>query len=105
MTSPGAPMHLADGHLLLRADQMTGLLRHVAAVWLQATDTGEADFDPETVLSLATGLMEIADQIDVECIALMPLRSENGEDVESGEADEVGKDAAGGEGPADGTHD
>ncbi|GHG10497.1 DUF6213 family protein [Streptomyces filamentosus] len=69
--SPGFLL-LANGRLLVPADEMTGLLRHVAAVWLQATDRGEADHDPATVLALATSLMEVADLIDAECIALLP---------------------------------
>ncbi|WP_406864505.1 DUF6213 family protein [Streptomyces sp. HUAS MG47] len=81
MTSRGPFMHLEDDHLLIRADQMTGLLRHVAAVWLHTTESGAVERDPATVLDLATGLMEIADQIDVECIALMPLRDADGEDA------------------------
>ncbi|MFI8824764.1 DUF6213 family protein [Streptomyces sp. NPDC053431] len=90
-TTPSAFIILAGGHLLVRADQMTGMLRHVAAVWLQATDTGAADYDPATVLTLATQLMEVADEIDAECIALMPPHDEDpsedgGDGAEDGEA-------------------
>ncbi|MFF9193957.1 DUF6213 family protein [Streptomyces sp. NPDC014779] len=91
MTSTPSYILLAGGHLLVRADQMTGLLRHVAAVWLQATDRGEADYDPETVLALATGLMEVADQIDAECIALLPPK-----DGVEGDGDGGGEEDAGG---------
>ncbi|MFF5970351.1 DUF6213 family protein [Streptomyces sp. NPDC012769] len=85
MNAPTSFIVLADGHLLVPADQMTGLLRRVAAGWLQATDQGYEDHDPATVLSLATGLMEIADQIDAECIGLMPLSEADAEsDADSG---------------------
>ncbi|MET8508715.1 DUF6213 family protein [Streptomyces sp. NPDC004787] len=101
MTSTPSYILLAGGHLLVRADQMTGLLRHVAAVWLQATDRGEADYDPETVLALATGLMEVADQIDAECIALLPAKDGvegGGDGGGEGDADGVGG-VEGGDGP------
>ncbi|XIE81269.1 DUF6213 family protein [Streptomyces sp. SBR177] len=99
MTSTPSYILLAGGHLLVRADQMTGLLRHVAAVWLQATDRGEADYDPETVLALATGLMEVADQIDAECIALLPPK--DGVEGDGGGEEDAGgvEGGAGGDGP------
>ncbi|MFG2873580.1 DUF6213 family protein [Streptomyces sp. NPDC048337] len=70
-----APLALGD-QLLIPADHLTGLLRRLAAEWLQATDAGETDLDPRTVEALARALSEVADQIDVECIAFMPLRKE-----------------------------
>ncbi|MFC9294127.1 DUF6213 family protein [Streptomyces sp. NPDC057011] len=68
-----APLALGD-RLLIPADHLTGLLRRLAAQWLQATDAGETDLDPRTVEALAGALSEVADQIDVECIGFMPLR-------------------------------
>lgn len=69
----------SDGRLLIPADRVTGLLRGVAAGWLQSTDSGETNLDTRTTLTLAQLLSELADQIDVECIAFMPVR-----DMESG---------------------
>ncbi|MEV6954655.1 DUF6213 family protein [Streptomyces sp. NPDC051183] len=63
-----------DGHLLVPADEVSDLLRLIAARWVRATDAGETDLDPETVEVLAGALAEVADQIDVECIAFVPLR-------------------------------
>ncbi|MER7520315.1 DUF6213 family protein [Streptomyces sp. NPDC126499] len=109
MNAPTSFIVLADGHLLVPADQMTGLLRRVAAGWLQATDQGYEEHDPATVLALATGLMEIADQIDAECIGLMPLtegqEGQTGADLDGRGADGAdGGDVAGGDagGRADG---
>ncbi|MGW0362961.1 DUF6213 family protein [Streptomyces sp. NPDC002990] len=62
------------GHLLVPADQVTGLLRRLAGEWLRTTD--ETDLDPETVLALAGVLNVLADQLDVECIAFMPTQTE-----------------------------
>ncbi|MET9957085.1 DUF6213 family protein [Streptomyces sp. NPDC006339] len=104
MNAPTSFIVLADGHLLVPADQMTGLLRQVAAGWLQATDQGYEDHDPATVLSLATGLMEIADQIDAECIGLMPMT--DGDEEGTGEAlgaAYAGPDAAPDDGPDPGS--
>ncbi|WP_370416356.1 DUF6213 family protein [Streptomyces fradiae] len=88
MTASSPFLLLSGGHLLVRADQMTALLRHVAAVWLQATDRGETDYDPATVLALANGLMEVADQIDAECIALLPPKDEEEEDDDAEDAED-----------------
>ncbi|GAA3387455.1 DUF6213 family protein [Streptomyces roseoviridis] len=100
MNAPTSFIVLADGHLLVPADQMTGLLRRVAAGWLQATDQGYEDHDPATVLSLATGLMEIADQIDAECIGLMPLSEDEDADADEGAGEGPGEEEAGGTGGA-----
>ncbi|MCX2180574.1 hypothetical protein KV205_08555 [Streptomyces sp. SKN60] len=97
MTASSPFLLLSGGHLLVRADQMTALLRHVAAVWLQATDRGETDYDPATVLTLANGLMEVADQIDAECIALLPPKDVEPKAVEEDDAE----DAEGAEGDAE----
>ncbi|MFE9629690.1 DUF6213 family protein [Streptomyces sp. NPDC006463] len=60
----------ADGVLLIPAGQVTELLRRLSADWLYSTDSGEMRGDPQTVLDLAGVLDQLADQIDVECIAL-----------------------------------
>jgi hypothetical protein len=79
MSASASFVLLADGHLLIPADEVTSLLRSVAAGWLESTDTaGDPGLEPETVLALAGALAEIADKIDAECIALMPVRKEHG---------------------------
>ncbi|MGR4880198.1 DUF6213 family protein [Streptomyces sp. LARHCF249] len=67
---------LPGGRLLIPADEVTSLLRHLASGWLHSVYTGETELDPGTTLGLATVLMELADQIDVECIAFMPVEDE-----------------------------
>jgi len=54
-----------DGALYVPAEQVTALLRHLAAQW-----QAHPAHDPGTVGQLAAQVREIADQIDVECIAL-----------------------------------
>ncbi|MCJ1678486.1 DUF6213 family protein [Streptomyces sp. APSN-46.1] len=72
---------LPGGRLLIPADEVTALLRHLASGWLRSVSEGEIELDPGTTLGLAGVLMELADQIDVECIAFMPVRNEDeGED-------------------------
>ncbi|MEU9304786.1 DUF6213 family protein [Streptomyces sp. NPDC048269] len=78
MNAPVPLVWVVGGHLLMPAEQVTSLLRRLAAGWLQSTDAGEADLDPGTVMALAGALSEVADQIDVECIAFMPVRSAQG---------------------------
>ncbi|MFG2982274.1 DUF6213 family protein [Streptomyces sp. NPDC048258] len=75
MNAPVPLVWVVGGHLLMPAEQVTALMRRLAAGWLQSTDAGETDLDPGTVMALAEVLSEIADQIDVECIAFMPARS------------------------------
>lgn len=65
-----------SGQLLIPADQVTCLLRRLAAGWLHAVYESEAPLDPPTTLGLANVLAELADQIDAECIAFLPVRSE-----------------------------
>ncbi|WP_405981890.1 DUF6213 family protein [Streptomyces sp. NBC_00158] len=60
-----------DGRVLIPAEEVTGLLRHLAGEWLYAVYQGEAELDPKTTLGLAGVLMAFADQIDVECIAYL----------------------------------
>ncbi|MFH7594233.1 DUF6213 family protein [Streptomyces racemochromogenes] len=64
---------VADGGLLIPADEVTALLRRLAGGWLQSVYDEETDLDPGTTLGLAGVLVELADQIDAECIGFMPL--------------------------------
>ncbi|MFD7554318.1 DUF6213 family protein [Streptomyces sp. NPDC059835] len=68
----------SGGPLLIPADEVTDLLRRVAVGWLQAETGDGTDLDPRTMHALAAVLCELADQIDVECIGLMPARVEVG---------------------------
>ncbi|MGR4881116.1 DUF6213 family protein [Streptomyces sp. LARHCF249] len=65
-----------SGQLLIPADQVTSLLRRLAVGWLHAVYESEAQLDPPTTLGLAAMLAELADRIDAECIAFLPVRSE-----------------------------
>lgn len=69
---------LSDGHLLVPADQVTNLLRRLTAEWTQSAEAAGSELDPSTVLALTEALRQTADKIDIECIALMPLRDEGG---------------------------
>ncbi|MFD3536383.1 DUF6213 family protein [Streptomyces sp. NPDC058664] len=69
-------VYASRGELLIPATKVTGLLRRIAAGWLRSTETGETDLDPETVVALVRQLSELADQIDVECIAVRRPASE-----------------------------
>lgn len=64
---------VAGGGLLIPADEVTALLRRLAGGWLESVYDGGTDLDPGTTLGLADALVELADQIDVECIGFMPL--------------------------------
>lgn len=68
-----------SGRLLIPADQLTSLLRRLAADWLHVVHEGEAALDPPTTLGLAGVLVDLADQIDAECIAFLPVRDEDEE--------------------------
>ncbi|MEU6215554.1 DUF6213 family protein [Streptomyces sp. JL4002] len=57
-----------DGMLLIPAEHVTTLLRHLAADWVDSTERGELHGDPQTARDLSGVLAELADQIDVECI-------------------------------------
>ncbi|MEU6312830.1 DUF6213 family protein [Streptomyces sp. NPDC047014] len=59
-----------DGVLLIPADQVTTLLRSLAADWVESTECGTSRGDPQTARDLSGVLAELADQIDVECIGL-----------------------------------
>ncbi|MBX9424298.1 MULTISPECIES: DUF6213 family protein [Streptomyces] len=63
-------VYASRGELLIPAMKVTGLLRRVAAGWLRSTQAGGTDLDPTTALTLARQLSDLADQIDVECIAV-----------------------------------
>ncbi|MEW5656594.1 DUF6213 family protein [Streptomyces cinereoruber] len=89
---------LPDGHLVLPADEVTGLLRHLAAGWLESTGEDDLDLAPETVVALAGALTEVADRIDVECIALAPHGDEDPFDQERPFVDGSGEEDPPGEG-------
>ncbi|MEU8518063.1 DUF6213 family protein [Streptomyces sp. NBC_01216] len=76
---------VSDGHLLFPADEVTGLLRHIAADWREAVGTPDSGLDPETTLVLAGTLAQLADKVDAECIGLMPAGDE-----QAGRSDEPG---------------
>ncbi|MFF1507147.1 DUF6213 family protein [Streptomyces sp. NPDC058326] len=63
-------IYASRGELMIPATKVTGLLRRIGAGWLRSTEAGETDLDPETVLALVRRLSDLADQIDVECIAV-----------------------------------
>lgn len=91
MNAPESFVLLSEGHLLLPADQVTDLLRGLASGWLESAETGQpGGLHEETVLALAGVLMEIADQVDAECIALLPLTEEHEVPTEDTRADRGG---------------
>ncbi len=92
---------LPDGHLVLPADEVTGLLRHLAAGWLESTGEDDLDLAPETVVALAGALTEVADRIDVECIALAPRGDEDPFDQERPFTDGSGEEEAPDDAPFD----
>ncbi|UQX04246.1 DUF6213 family protein [Streptomyces sp. RerS4] len=59
----------SQGGPLIPADEVTTLLRQIAADWLDALETDPAEADPRTVRELSGVLQRLADGIDVECIA------------------------------------
>ncbi|THA31876.1 DUF6213 family protein [Streptomyces sp. A1547] len=58
-----------DGITLIPADRVTALLRTLAVDWMNSADVDDPAVDRQTVDSLAGVLDELADSIDVECIA------------------------------------
>ncbi|GHE63834.1 hypothetical protein CP980_33180 [Streptomyces vinaceus] len=58
-----------DGVPLIPADRVTALLRAIAVDWMNAGDDADPAVDRQTVDGLAGVLDELADSIDVECIA------------------------------------
>ncbi|MEU6237710.1 DUF6213 family protein [Kitasatospora sp. NPDC047058] len=70
MTKWSVPLISTTGdHLLVPADQVTRLFRQLAADWQGAADQDRTGLDPETLQVLAGVLTDLADRIDVECIA------------------------------------
>ncbi|MDX2296802.1 MULTISPECIES: DUF6213 family protein [Streptomyces] len=69
-------LRLPDGHLLLPADEVTELLRRLAALWIESAEAEDSELAPDTVAALVGALTEVADNIDAECIALMPARED-----------------------------
>ncbi|MFE2164014.1 DUF6213 family protein [Streptomyces sp. NPDC059447] len=65
----------SGGSLLIPAEEVTDPLRRAAVGWLRSETEGDTDLDPQTLRAPAGVLCEPADQIDVECIAFMPIRS------------------------------
>jgi hypothetical protein len=59
---------LVDGTLLVPAESLSGLVREVAAEVSGWEDEGP---DPATVQAVERMLQSLADQIDVDCIALV----------------------------------
>jgi hypothetical protein len=58
----------AEGELYVPAQQVTGLLRRLAGHWRTWGEETDA-LDTMTVHALVDELLEVADQLDVECIA------------------------------------
>ncbi|MER7536991.1 DUF6213 family protein [Streptomyces sp. NPDC097704] len=69
-------VHVPGGPLLLPADEVTLLLRHLAEHWRESAEAYDSGLEPETVEALVGALTEVADRIDAECIGLMPLTRE-----------------------------
>ncbi|MFD3331484.1 DUF6213 family protein [Streptomyces sp. NPDC058700] len=69
-------VYASRGELLIPATKVTGLLRRVAAGWLRSARAGDTELDTTTALALARQLSDLADQIDVECIAVRRPASE-----------------------------
>ncbi|MFJ9448242.1 DUF6213 family protein [Kitasatospora sp. NPDC101235] len=58
-----------DGTLVVPADFVTGLLRGIATTWQEWADRDLPGMDPVTATGLSAVLADLADQLDVECIA------------------------------------
>ncbi|MFE6223153.1 MULTISPECIES: DUF6213 family protein [unclassified Streptomyces] len=71
-------LRLPDGHLLLPASEVTDLLRYLAALWVESAEADDSDLEPATVAALVGALSEVADNIDAECIALLPVKEDEG---------------------------
>ncbi|GAA2984313.1 hypothetical protein GCM10010519_18450 [Streptomyces lactacystinicus] len=64
------PVHRdQDGALVVPADFVTGLLRGIAATWQEWAHQDVPGMDPVTTTGLSAVLADLADQLDVECIA------------------------------------
>ncbi|MBT2450857.1 hypothetical protein J7F03_28040 [Streptomyces sp. ISL-43] len=82
MNTPVPLISTTSGRLLVPAEQVTSLLRRLVVSWLHSVYEGGAELDPATTLGLAKVTLELADQIDAECIAFLPVRGEGVEGVE-----------------------
>ncbi|MFI6158189.1 DUF6213 family protein [Kitasatospora sp. NPDC051170] len=58
-----------DGTLVVAADFVTGLLRGIAVTWQEWAHGDLPGMDPDTAVGLGAVLADLADQLDVECIA------------------------------------
>ncbi|MFJ7206146.1 hypothetical protein ACIQWR_21740 [Streptomyces sp. NPDC098789] len=58
-----------DGQLLIPAAQVTALLRTLAGDLLTPAGAEDAQGEPRTVDEAAGAMNQLADQLDVECIA------------------------------------
>ncbi|MFF2748381.1 DUF6213 family protein [Kitasatospora sp. NPDC058048] len=58
-----------DGALVVPADLVTALLRGIAATWQVWAQRGVPGLDTVTATGLGAVLADLADQLDVECIA------------------------------------
>ncbi|WP_329376507.1 DUF6213 family protein [Streptomyces sp. NBC_01351] len=67
----------AQGGPLIPSDQVTALLRRIAVDWVHSVEAGEMAADAATVHNLAEVLSELADSIDVECIAFTSVPDRN----------------------------
>jgi hypothetical protein len=65
------------GGMYARAGDVSALLRGVGDAWLGWVDQGLTDLESETVEALAASLHEVADQLDVECIAVRTAAAHN----------------------------
>ncbi|GAA2746619.1 MULTISPECIES: hypothetical protein [Kitasatospora] len=59
-----------DDRLLIPAEQVTDLLRQLASELSQGPEADLSDLDPETARVFEHLLVDLADQVDTECIAL-----------------------------------
>ncbi|MFE9426335.1 DUF6213 family protein [Kitasatospora sp. NPDC006697] len=63
-------MTTPEGQLAFPADEVTDLLRSLAAEWASWPAEEDLDLDPRTVGAMVGVLTDLADQVDVECIGL-----------------------------------
>ncbi|AEW98558.1 DUF6213 family protein [Streptantibioticus cattleyicolor] len=63
------PMAWHDGQLHMPAADVARLLRSIAALWSEWTAAGEPELDRQTADTLAGTLTDVADQLDLACIA------------------------------------
>lgn len=63
-----------DGELYAPAAAVTALLRGTGDQWQEWTRQGKARLDADTVAALRHALHDLADQLDVACIAHRTVR-------------------------------